>query len=324
MKVFVLKALYFLLPLILVSIAADYFISGSLRKSKTFASGEYSTWNDLYEGKINADIVIYGSSRAVVQINPILLGDSLNGSCYNLGIDGHNFWAQHFRHEEFLKHNKKPDVIIHSLDATSLTDRGNLYNAEQFLPYMLLDASIESFTKPYQTLSYFDFRLPLLRYLGKRTTLFHAASLFFRDQPQSVGRLMGYEPHDIPWNNDLAKARSQAPAYEVLLDTGAVSLFKRYLDFCNRENIKVIFVYTPQYIEGQRFIKNIADILNFYRSLSVQYEVAFFDYSNDPICYNRSYFYNSNHLNKAGSTLFTSRLAHDLKRAAIYHHKRAR
>ena len=114
MKKFIKYLLFFIAPFILFSYCIDVFISTNLKKAKKGAYGEYSTWNDVFEGKINSDIVIYGSSRAWKHISPKIINDRLHISTYNLGIDGHTFWLENFRHRMLLKNNTKPKIIIFS------------------------------------------------------------------------------------------------------------------------------------------------------------------------------------------------------------------
>lgn len=312
-RVFILRLAYFTLPLLIIGYFGDIILSSTLKKSKTFASGEYSTWNDLYQGKINYDIVIHGSSRAFVQIDPRIIEDSLRRSCYNLGIDGHNFWLQYFRHKELLRYNQQPKVVIHSLDVTTLTERGDLFNSDQFLPYMLFDESIQSNTNDYNFFTLWDFNVPMVRFLGKGRAMLHAAKLFFGTQPDSVGRTNGYQAQWQAWNADLEIARKKLSSYTIEPDSNALSLFKNYLKECHNQGIRIILVYTPQYIEGQHFIQNKESVLNIYRSLAKDYDVPFLDYSDDPICQSKAYFYNSGHLNKSGSELFTRKLSHHLR-----------
>ncbi len=302
----------FFAPIAVLSVGAEFSISAYLRNSKTYAEGEYATWNDIYDGHLSAEIFIYGSSRAVVQISPAILSDQLGKSCYNLGVDGFNFWTQYFRHQEAAKHAAKPQIILHSLDISSLSHKGQFYKA-QFLPYMFQKESIESFAKLYPDFSYFDFRLPLVRYYGNSTAIFHALKLFFVDQPQELERNRGYRGQDIGWKDDLANAKKKMASFEATIDTSCVNLFDKYLQECLARNIKVILVYTPEYIEGQRFVKNREDVLQIYNDLSTRYGIPFLDYSADSMSFNRNWFYNSGHLNKRGSEHFTYILAGDVK-----------
>jgi hypothetical protein len=312
-RAFIIRLGYFALPVLIFACIGDIILSRTLKQSKTYASGEYPVWNDLYGGKIVADVVIYGSSRAVVQIDPHIIEDSLQQSSYNLGVDGHNFWLQYYRHAELLRRNKAPKVIIHSLDATTLTDRGNLFNSDQFLPYMLFDETIQSKTQDYKFFSRWDFNAPMIRFLGRDRAILHAASLLFTKQPDSVGRINGYQAQQKNWNDDLETARKKLGTYNIVIDSGALKLFKKYLQECKDQQIRIILVYSPQYIEGQQFIHNKKYILDTYRSLGNDYNIPFLDYSNDSICQSKLYFYNSGHLNKSGSALFTRMLSHDLK-----------
>jgi hypothetical protein len=106
MKKFVLKIFIFLLPILLLPYPIDIIFSKYLSESKYYAKGEVKVWKDIYDGKINSDCVIYGSSRAWRHISPQIIKDSLLVSSYNLGVDGLNFPIQYLRHKELLKYNK--------------------------------------------------------------------------------------------------------------------------------------------------------------------------------------------------------------------------
>ena len=313
LEAFTIRLTHFLLLLCIVACASDFIISRKLKTSNTAASGEYSTWNDLYNGKIESEIAVYGSSRAVAHINPLIIEDSLKLSCYNLGIDGHNFWMQYFRHIELLKYNEAPKVIVLSLDPTTLTSKGGIFNSDQFLPYMLNDECIRMYATSYNYFSAWDYRVPMVRYFGKDHLILHVLKLFVRSQPDSLARQKGYYGQRLGWNTDLLEARKMLLSYKVGIDTGAVTLLEKFLRECQGRGMKIIFVYTPQYIEGQQFIENKQSIMDIYRQLGSRHDIPFLDYSSDSICLSKKYFYNSSHLNKAGSELFSRKLGHDLK-----------
>ena len=113
MRKLLLSVLYFSIPVFLFIFLAEWFLTNQLKQSR---QGEYSVWNDIFNGKVNSDIVVYGSSRAMVHMDPKIISNRMNSSCYNLGINGHNFWLQYLRHKELLKYNTKPRLIIHSVD----------------------------------------------------------------------------------------------------------------------------------------------------------------------------------------------------------------
>lgn len=297
----------------LLSYFADVFISTNLKRSNKFAEKEYSTWNTILESKVNSDIVIYGNSRAWVQFNSTMIKDSLLVPTYNLGIDGHGFWLQYLRHKMLLEYNKKPKLIIISVDMFSLEKRKDLYNYEQFLPYMLWNAEIKKATIDYDGFKSFDYDLPLTRYYGKTEALETAIRFFSGHLSNPICRIKGYQGQDESWNTDFDKAKLTMKNYEVKTDPETIILFEKFIVDCKQQGIQLIFVNAPEYIEGQKYIKNRGEILAIYAKFSKQNQIPFYDYSNDVICYQKKYFYNSVHMNKTGAELFTAKLIDTLK-----------
>lgn len=317
MKKLIKYFLLFSLPLLLLSYFLDVFISMNLKKSNNFAQKEFSTWNAIIDGKINSDILIYGSSRAWVHFNSTMMSDSLQIPTYNLGIDGHNFWLQYLRHKMVLENNTKPKVIIVSVDMFTLQKVKNLYNLEQFLPYMLWNKNIKNATSSYEGFVAADYEIPLVRYYGKKKEIETAIRFFSGHLSNPVSRVKGYQGLNRIWSKDFNKAKSSIKGYEVKIDPETVLLFQRFIAECKQNNTKLIFVYAPEYIEGQEFMKNRSEIFAIFRTYSKQYQIPFYDYSNDSICLQKKYFYNSVHLNRAGAELFTSKLVDTLRQSKI-------
>lgn len=99
----------------------------------------------------------------------------------------------------------------------------------------------------------------------------------------------------------------------IQLDKEQLTLFDSYLQMCNHAGIRVILVYPPGYIEGQQLVNNRQVVMNMYRKLAKKHRIPFLDCSTNELCYQRSYFYNSQHLNREGAELFSSQLALELK-----------
>lgn len=290
---------------------ADYFISNKLKKNHK-SPGEIEVWNDIYSGNINSDIAIYGSSRAWVHIDPSILEDSLNLKAYNFGIDGHNFWLQYLRHKEYLKYNNSPKIILLSVDVFSLQKRKDLYELNQFLPFMLWNKNIIKFTSSYNGFTYKDYYFPLLRYNGKIRKI----ELDREDNTEITYRQNGYKGMEREWNTDLAKAKLKMSQYKINMDSSSVNLFNQFLMETKENNIKVILVYTPEYIDGQKFVENRDEIIKVYKEFAEKYNLIFLDYSNNDLCKRKELFYNSSHLNKEGAEIFTRKLSSELKARA--------
>jgi hypothetical protein len=318
MKKFIKYFFFFISPLVLLSYFLDFFISNNLKKSNKYAEKEYPTWNAIIDGKVNSDILIYGNSRAWVDFNPTMISDSLHISAYNLGIDGHGFKLQYLRHRMLLKNNNKPKIIIVSVDIFILNNRKELYNSEQFLPYMLWNREIKSATIDYDGFNSLDYDLPLIRYYGKTEALETAIRFFSGHLSNPVCRVKGYQGRNESWNTDFDKAKLNMKKYEAKLDPETIILFEKFLAECKKQNIKLIFVYAPEYIEGQIFTKNRGEVISLYTNYSHKYNIPFYDYSTDAISYQKKYFYNTNHLNKMGAELFTTKLIDTLKQSNVF------
>jgi hypothetical protein len=310
MKKFILKAFWLTLPLICAGILADAFLTRNLKKART---ADLGVFNDICTGQVNSEVVVYGASRALAHIDPDILADSLGVKAYNLGIDGHNFRLQWLRHRLLLARNTPPRLIIHSVDVHTLERRPDLYELDQFLPYLRESPEVREAVAPYTGFRPIDAALPLVRYYGRTNAILTAIRMAVRPGSGASDRHLGYRGRDIGWNADLDKAKAAMSSYRARLDSGSVELFRAYLEDCKRRNIAVVLVYTPEYIEGQRFEENRQEVFALFKSMSERYRVPFLDYSNDPISFDKKYFYNSSHMNRMGAELFTRELAQALK-----------
>ncbi|MES1181855.1 MAG: hypothetical protein ABUL44_03580, partial [Flavobacterium sp.] len=251
--------------------------------------------------------------RAWVHIDPTIISDSLNTTSYNLGIDCHSFDMQYLRHSLLLQYNKKPKLIIQSVDIFTLEKRTDLYNSDQFLPYILFNKKIKDVTHGYEGYSHWDYEIPLVRYYGKTNAIKAALKMFLFPANNPVMRIKGYQGQDKAWNNDFDEAKRKIGSYKVKVDTGLKYLFEKYLEESERDHLNIIFVNSPEYIEGQKFVSNRDSIIRLYKSYSKKYKIPFYDFSTDSISTQKRLFYNAMHLNKKGSVLFTNKLVEILK-----------
>lgn len=311
MKKFLIRIAKFVVPVIILIYPLDYVMSHLLMKSHR-VPGEIEVWNDIYHGQINADVAVYGSSRAWQQFDSQLIGDSLNEPTYNFGIDGHNFWLQYLRHIEYFKYNRKPKTIILSVDVFTLQKRPDLYQLNQFLPFMLWNNDIYDFTHSYEGFNFFDYYVPLVRYSGQVKSFYEMALPIIKKEKVSDFRKKGYHAFNDKWNSDFDKAKATMEKYEIKWDSKSIDLFEQFIGECKDEGIRLILVFAPEYIEGQQFVSNRSTLVSYYEEIAGKYNLPFFNFSNDPICYDKDNFYNSEHMNRTGSLKFSKELSHKI------------
>lgn len=320
MKKFALHIAATLFCALAIMTVLDWLVSYQLRKSASYAIKELPVWNDLFNGNAACDIAIYGNSRAWVHIDPKIVGDRFGSTAYNFGINGLNFPLQHFRHELLMAHSGQPKIIVHAVDEFLFERPQGLHNPEQFYPYMLWNREIQTHTRTYQGFSFPDFALPYFRYRGKPEAAKHAVSLLVAPDRNTIQRVNGYQGQDLEMPVDWERKAAAIPRYDIDVDTAIVRNFEAYLDDCKKRRIEIALVYTPQYYKGRGIVRNREKIRQMLATLAAKHGVPYLDFGHDPICYDRSLFYNSLHLNRKGATKFSrelcDRLLHQARIAA--------
>ncbi len=267
-------------------------------------------WNDIFSGQINADLLVQGSSRAYVHVSPRMLDEALGVNSYNLAVNGYNFLMQYYRFTVYLQHYEKPKFILQTLDTTTLNRRQNLYQIEQFYPY-LANPVIWQATSYYEGFDWIDRFIPLSKYR-------HSANSILNGILGNCGLIKrsnykGFVAMDRTWNDDFAQFRMKHRAPYEAIDPVTDRLFDRFCAFCVQQKIKVIFVYTPEYIEAQKLLVNRAEIMGRYANYAARYSIPLLDYSHHEISFDTANFYNSQHLNSRGVALFNPKLANDIR-----------
>ena len=302
--------LVFLSFFLLCAIILSYTIDNGLKKSNLIP---YKVWNDILNSKINADLIILGSSRAYLHFSPQIIDSAFNVNSYNLALDGKPFRIQYYRLMLYLKHNKKPKFIIQNVDNGTLS-RDLADFDSQFLPYLGIK-EIDDAVKTYRGINWKDKYIPMYKYHGNYELIVKGFMGYMNiSYTQKNSEYKGFLTHNKSWDSSFSNFLKINPhGWYQSIDRDTKELFERYLELCKAENIKIIFVYTPEYYEAQKLSLSRDSITNIFKNYGAMYKIPFFDYSNSSICLNKTNFYNSQHLNTTGVIKFNSLLSHDLK-----------
>ena len=88
--------------------------------------------------------------------------------------------------------------------------------------------------------------------------------------------------------------------------------FESYVKFCAENGIQLIFVYPPYYHEYLQMITGLPEMYKYYKTLASRYQIPIVDCMDDPISYDKKYFFDAKHLNLDGSLLYSTSLAQKL------------
>ncbi len=310
MKKFLIKISIFSLFAILLFLPLDLVISEKLSINTWHAFGETAAWNNVIEGEIDADLYIYGSSRAWHHVDPAIIEEELGLTAYNFGVDGHNFDIQNLRHQLLMRYNRKPEYIIYSLDCFTLRKRPNLYLRDQFLPFMLKYRELMPVMLTFNGFHWTDFYVPLLRYHERRQALSVIAKHWnSKEFPKRRTKGFKYNPEkELEIKEDDKRTPYGIPQIDEVVD-----MFEAFLTECEEEGIQVIMIYSPEFHLHQKQVWNRKEIMANFRRISEAYNIPFIDYSDNPICQDTKYFFDNLHLNKRGAETFSRQLAADLE-----------
>ena len=281
-----------------------------LRRVET---GVFGAANRLVQGRVPADLVITGSSRALVHYDPRVLSAATGLSAFNLGRNGSHTGLQLAVLRTHLRHHPAPRLVVHNLDLHSLASPPEIHDPGQYLPY-LDEPDIYAEVSAVHPAAWAWRHVPLLG---------HAVADPRLHWIDGLARLAGFERRDTliagfaprawSWTGEFDRFAARASVgYEVARDDRGRDQLAALLRLCRERGIDVILVFSPEYAAVRPLQLNRAAIVAEISALSTAAGAPLWDFSDSPLCDDRRLFYNSQHLNAAGAEAFSRELARRL------------
>jgi hypothetical protein len=307
----VFRLIFFFSVLLLLIVALNVMITAGLRRVKTSTFGAL---NQVMEGKVNAQIVITGSSRALAHYDPRTIMAVTGKSAFNLGRNGSQTDMQVAFLKAYLAHNQKPEVVIHNLDAFSFVTTHEVYDPVEYTPY-LYDRNLYDALWGINRDIWKSRDIPLYGYVVEdmNYTWIQGLKGFVGYSPRQ-DYFLGFNPRSKQWSEDFERFKADRPdgvSWDV--EPAGVKDLEDLIYLCKQNDIQLILVYSPEYIGMQKMTRNRKEIFELFQQLSEKSGVLFWDYSNWRYAGDRQYFQNSQHLNATGAAVFSKDLADQLK-----------
>jgi len=297
--------------LIVLSFAMSTIITFGLRRIKTSAFGAS---NQVMDGKVNAQVVITGSSRALAHYDPRTIEAITGRTAFNLGRNGSQTDMQVAFLKAYLEHNRKPELVIQNLDAFTFVTTHEVYNPVEYTPYLYDQALYDALRKINANIWKSRY-LPLYGYVVEDMKFTWVLGLkgFFGWSPQE-DYFLGFNPRSKKWSGDFQHFKKSNPeGVRFEIEPGGIQAVEDLIRVCRQNRIQLIFVYSPEYDEMQSLAKNRAEVFNHFHDLANRYNVPLWDYSDWKYAGNQDFFQNSQHLNSAGAAVFSNDLANRLE-----------
>jgi hypothetical protein len=306
----VLRLLIFFAMAGSAALGLDRLISRGLRSIDT---GEFGVINRVVGGRVNARIVVTGSSRALAHFDPRILAQTTGRSAFNIGRNGAQTDMQVAFLRTYLRHNAKPSLVLHSVDAFSFVVSSEIYNPVQYVPYLdepdlyaALGRVVPHVWK-WRHVPLYGYAVEDMRFgwlLGIQA---------FLGRTPAEDHFLGFKPDSRPWTEDFGRFQAAHPdGVEFGIKPEGVAEMEGLVTLCKSRGIPLLLVFSPEYHEMQALQRDRPAVLSRLADMATRYGVPFWDYSASEISRDRECFYNSQHLNAHGARRFSEELGRRL------------
>ena len=306
----VLRLFAFLFVAAVLAFALQAMIHAGFRRITT---SDFGINNLVADGRANAEIVISGSSRALTHYDAEIIGRTTGRKTINLGLNGTQTDVQVAYLKTYLRRNAKPALVIHNLDPYAFLISHEIYDPAKYIPYLAEPEIYAAVLRVYPGAWKWRY-LPLYGYAVEdlRFTWTVGLRALFGLQPRQ-DRVLGYQARHTPWTGDFEKFRASQPdGVQLEIEPQGVKDVAAIAALCREHGVPLLFVFSPEYSEMQAITRNRAEVFAKFSEISAQGGAEFWDYSTSPLCLDRKYFYNSQHLNADGAAAFSTELARRL------------
>ncbi|MCF8427095.1 MAG: hypothetical protein K9H61_02880 [Bacteroidia bacterium] len=288
------KSLNFVLLLLIFVILFDW-VFGKVYSALYFTEKSQNIDRLIHSAiGTNEDVLIFGSSRAYHHYNPLIIEDSLNLSCFNVGYGGQNIYY----HLAILKsaiERKKPKIAILDLIYIDYEKTGNIHSKEKLgvlLPFVDKSQAMKEAV--------------LSRGATERYKLWSSIYPFNSKQLYLIRNNLSAQRSDIkgflPLDKVLTKEISKIDVKRIEIDSAKIESIFEFIDLCIKNQIKIFLFVSPHFViqkgeSNYKFLSNL--IYDKYGFEILNFETAT-EFINDSKLFADPY-----HLNKEGADLYS-------------------
>lgn len=276
-------------------------------------SGPFGAFNLIAEGRVKADLIVSGSSRAVMHYDPEVLQKTTGLTAFNIGRIGARTNVHTGILDFYLNHNRPPRVLIENADLNSMGVASDLFDVPQYTPYLYDRDLYQALHLRYPRIWMARY-LPLYGYVADDTEFDHYAGLkaLLRRQPWEDHE-KGFLASNRSWTDAFANLKANRKSFYGLIDADGTRDFETFLAVARSHRIPTIVVFSPVYAEHLAMVEGLAEIRSSLAAISRKYDAEFWDFSGlEPISGDTRYFFDSTHMNGSGAKAFSEVLGRRL------------
>jgi hypothetical protein len=313
-KANVYTVIKFIAGFILLIFGFSYIVDFGVRKSESDQLGKV---NRIAEHKVDPDLIVFGSSVGEVGINTPLLSKELKVSAFNCSIDGTRFQQYQGLMKEFLSYSTKNKIVCLVETYFSFEPVDALTSIERYTAQLCKDSIFKPLYAIQPDLAWKSRYVPLYKYIPASNVYYKNALIGWKNflGYGEKDTLLGYTPIYQNWQRDADSIIQSIHKFSAVANGKIILQYQNVIQQFKNKGRKVFIIFPPVY---KRLSEEIVDLTILRKALA---EVAhktgavFLDYSNaSGYSDDKKLFYNGNHMNGEGSSMFTRKLADTLKR----------
>ncbi len=301
MKLFLVKIFVFFV----IVLSIDAAVGGTLSHMVSQTKGGENGRNNYICDEVNADILIFGSSRAIHHYNPVILSDSLGMTCYNCGMDGNGIILNYGRYQMICQRYLPKVVIYDVMPGFDLLTGDDNHKYLGWLKAYYDRPGVANIFEEVDPTEKYKMMCRMYRYYTK---FIQVVSDYIH--PIQNGGVNGYRPNE--GELDMMKIGKKKEMESFEYDSLKIAYLKKMVEMS--PSTRFVFVLSPHWYGMDN--SQLGPI----REICQKYGFKLFDYSNNPKYNgNKSFFKDGSHLNSRGADEFTKDLASDIKQAMKNH-----
>ncbi|MEO5999793.1 MAG: hypothetical protein ABIO79_12690 [Ferruginibacter sp.] len=312
-----MKLIKYLLTVFIISFLITWGVSWVTNK------GLLSSQVDFY-GKMNAasdtgkktNVLIVGSSRALVNVDTRIL-DSVTGlRSYNYGLNAVTIRTCFNIMKYALHYQNDVKFVLLNIDYNMFNVSKDPYKDAYYYPF---EKNFQNFLMTDSTANWYIHKLNFLDIsLYDDFAKYAAVDGWIRPGRTIDGVYKGFYPHQTLNDfsespvNDLSKT-------EIPVNENDFSILNDIAGLCKKANVKLVFVIAPYFKKDfpGNYYTNYYSLLERIKQVAQQNDILFLDYASLPMASDKAYFYNGNHLNVKGAGIYSSIVADTIRKYIV-------
>ncbi len=303
------SGLFFLGLLLLILFFVDFMITTGLKSSDM---RDMNRVNKAANKEYVPQIAVFGSSVSEMGIKSYRIQQQTGLSVFNFSFSGTRYIQYRGLIRKLNAEKEGTRIVILAETYFSFTTVKALTAFENYLPYLTDERIYNPLYQIQPELVWKSKWVPFYKFAWVPHTYYlYSLNGWSRilNPDTRVDTLLGWTPVNRGWEVDQDEQLRKAKYFEVKIDTGIVKDYVNCIRELKAAGRTVILILPPIYTEISKKITDFSPIRKTLSSIGNAEKVPFWDFTSSQICDDKSLFYNSNHLNVTGATLFSGMIA---------------